>query len=108
MQRKDANHNTQRGEILAILIKARGHRVGLPQLLSCAAQYNSRIFELRKMGFRIVNERERVNGQTRTWFRLISGPTLPSNQEFRQQKSETEGAPEHTLFGDLSAMRYPD
>jgi hypothetical protein len=101
MQFRDANHNTQRGEILALLIKARGGRVPLPEILACSAQYGARIYELRKLGFRILNERERVNGQLHTWFRLISGPTTPSNQEFLQQKSETGDS----LFGDLSRDR---
>jgi hypothetical protein len=100
MQRRDSN-NTQRAEILAKLINARGARVPLPEIFACAAQYGSRIFELRKMGFRILNERERVNGQLHTWFRLISGPTAPSNQESGHQKSETRDS----LFGDLSPDR---
>jgi hypothetical protein len=103
MHRKDSGH-TQRSEILAKLINAQGARVPLPEIVACAAQYGSRIFELRRMGFNILNERQRVDGELHTWFRLLPEPT---NREF-QQKSEPGGAPEHTLFGDLSPMRYPD
>jgi hypothetical protein len=102
MQRKDSSQ-TQRGKILEKLINARGHRVPLPELISVAAQYNSRVLELRRLGFKIVNEREQVNGQTHTWFRLISGPTIPSNQEFIQPKLKARGVPDcesdsETLF----------
>jgi hypothetical protein len=96
MQRRDSSQ-TQRGKILEKLINARGQRVPLPELISVAAQYNSRVLELRRMGFRIVNEREQVNGQTHTWFRLISGPHIPNSKEFAQSRLETGGEAE-TLF----------
>jgi hypothetical protein len=113
MRRGDPNRNTQCDRFLGLLIKARGGRVSLPAILALGiAQYNARVHELRRMGFAIVNERERVNGQLRTWFRLISGPPPSSDQEFQQQKSQTGGAPdgnsETTLFGNISPMRYPD
>lgn len=47
--------------------------VGLPLLLSLGvAQYNSRILELRRMGYRIENKQLGiVNGQKHTAFRLV-------------------------------------
>jgi hypothetical protein len=90
---RNSNHKTQRANILGKLIEAKVGRVSLLEILACAAQYDSRIHELRKMGFSIVNEREHIDGQLHTWFRLVSGPTLQKSQ----QKSETPGG-EATLF----------
>jgi hypothetical protein len=80
---------TQRGRILALLVAERGAWVGLPAILGLhVAQYNSRLLELRRMGFRIENRREGKH----SWFRLVTGQTAP--------------APEaDTLFGDLSRDR---
>ena len=61
---------TQRGKILALLIAARGDWVPLPEITECAAQYNARIFELRRLGFRIKNRTQDVNGVRHSWFRL--------------------------------------
>jgi Helix-turn-helix domain len=62
---------SQRGRILQILIQARGDEVSLRQILGLGiAQYSARIFELRKLGFVIVNRTERKGGQTHSWFRL--------------------------------------
>ena len=100
MQGKDSNHSNQRGEILALLSKEPGARVPLPEILALGiAQYGSRIFELRRAGFVIVNERERVNGELHTWFRLLSGPRKLSDQEFTPSKSDTRGA----LDGETSS-----
>ena len=69
---------TQRGMILDLLISARGDWVPLPKITDCAAQYNARIFELRRLGFRIKNRTKEVNGAKHSWFRLESGPTQPT------------------------------
>ncbi len=61
---------TQRGRILDLLIDARGEWVPLPKIVSCAAQYNARIFELRQLGFRIKNRTREVDGEKYSWFRL--------------------------------------
>ena len=98
-QRGDPNRNTQCGQFLGLLIKARGGRVSLPAILALGiAQYNARVHELRRMGFHIVNERERVNGQLRTWFRLTSGPPPSSNQEFQQQNQKRGEGPIQTAL----------
>jgi hypothetical protein len=64
----------QRTKILELLISARGDWVSLPRIMDCAAQYNARIFELRRLGFRITNRTQDVNGSRHSWFRLESEP----------------------------------
>lgn len=73
------NAKTQRGAILARLIKARGDWVPLPEIMACAAQYNARVFELRKLGFEIENRTETVNGERHSWFRLA--PSIKPESE---------------------------
>jgi hypothetical protein len=73
------NATTQRGEILALLIRARGEWVPLPEIMACAAQYNARVFELRKLGFNIENRTEVVNSERHSWFRLA--PTASNKPE---------------------------
>ena len=72
------SRGTQRGMILDLLISARGDWVPLPKITDCAAQYNARIFELRRLGFRIKNRTQEVNGAKHSWFRLESGPVQPT------------------------------
>jgi hypothetical protein len=62
---------TQRAAILRLLIDARGNWVPLPEIMACAAQYNSRVFELRRLGFNIENRTECIDGVRHSWFRLI-------------------------------------
>jgi hypothetical protein len=66
--------NTQRARILRLLIEARGREVPLYEILPLAAQYNARIWSLRKMGFKIENRTEERDGVRHSWFRLVSGP----------------------------------
>jgi len=65
---------TQRGKILDLLISAHGDWVPLPKITEYAAQYNARIYELRRLGFRIVNRTEDLDGVRHSWFRLESNP----------------------------------
>lgn len=65
---------TQRGRILELLISARGDWVPLPKITECAAQYNSRIHELRHLGFLIENRTKEIDGVRHSWFRLVRGP----------------------------------
>jgi hypothetical protein len=67
---------TQRGKILALLIAASGGWVPLPEIMACAAQYNARVLELRRLGFAIENKTERINGVRHSWFRLIVSPAV--------------------------------
>jgi hypothetical protein len=66
--------NTQRAKILGLLIAARGQWVPLLEISACACQYGARIFEARRLGFRIENRTKEIDGVRRSWFRLISGP----------------------------------
>ena len=74
----DSGRSTQRAAILHLLIAARGEWVPLPQISACAAQYNARIYELRRLGFRIVNKKKDVDGVRHSWFRLASSPIQTS------------------------------
>ena len=66
---------TQRAEILRLLIDAHGAWVPLPEILALGvAQYNARIFELRRLRFNIENRTEQVDGERHSWFRLVSSP----------------------------------
>ncbi len=66
---------SQAAEILRLLIDAHGSWVPLPEILKLGvAQYNARIFELRRMGFLIENRTQRVNGARHSWFRLVNSP----------------------------------
>lgn len=63
---------TQRARILRLLIDARGAWVPTPEIAACAMQYSARLFELRKLGFRIENrlEANEQSGARQSWFRL--------------------------------------
>lgn len=66
---------TQRARILRLLIDARGALVPLPEIMACAAQYNARLFELRRSGFHIENRTERDDtGKVHSWYRLVNSP----------------------------------
>jgi hypothetical protein len=75
-------------------MSARGAWVELPKILALGiAQYNSRLFELRRMGFRIENRREGKH----SWFRLVTGPTVPDC---------TRSQPDNdSLFGNIAPDR---
>lgn len=94
-----ASAKGQRGEILALLIKARGDWVPLPEIMVCAAQYNARVFELRKLGFEIENKTETVDGERHSWFRLAppSKPEPAAQSDFMRARHEEE-AREAPLF----------
>jgi hypothetical protein len=83
----------QRAKILDLLISARGDWVSLPRIMDCAAQYNARIFELRRLGFRITNRTQDVKGSRHSWFRLESGPPAVQTpfREFGSLAKETYG-----------------
>jgi hypothetical protein len=98
-----------------VLIEARGAEVPLREILPLAAQYNARIWSLRKIGFKIVNRTEEVDGARRSWFRLIPGPVqvepspapaaehvFPVNSQTKSAgDANSEPAQELLPFGDL-------
>jgi hypothetical protein len=71
-----AKNKTQSAAILRLLIDAHGAWVPLPEIMACAAQYNARIFELRRLGFHVENRTEMVIGFRHSWFRLLTSPTV--------------------------------
>src|ERR1017187_1434179 len=88
--------NTQRSRILGLLICARGSWVPLPEILALGiAQYNARIFELRRLGFSIQSYQEGA----RSFFRLVGGPGMPVL---------IAAAYQQTLFGDLTVTHVDD
>ena len=70
----------QRGAILELLRSRKGQWIELFHFIQLAAQYNARIFELRRAGFGIENKTARVNGQVHGWFRLVSEPDERANK----------------------------
>lgn len=78
-----AHSNKYRGTIqaetiLALLRSAHGAWVPLPEILALGiAQYNARIFELRKRGLNIENRTERIDGVCHSCFRLVDSPAVP-------------------------------
>jgi hypothetical protein len=81
-QRDPSDRKTQRVAILRLLDDAREAWIALPEIMACAAQYNARLFELRRLGFHIENRTERDDaGVVHSWYRLVNSPVTPSRQE---------------------------
>jgi len=108
-----SDSSTQRSRILQLLDNARGEWVPLPEILDLGiAQYNSRILELRRLGFRIENRKERHDGKILSSFRLVTGSAgndsdsldLPTRVAPCIQESEQREPPAAplSLFGDLT------
>jgi hypothetical protein len=110
------NRATQRAAILEVLIAAKGDWVSLLEIRNRACQYNARILELRRLGFRIENKMREISGKRLSWFRLLNSPKCaelvnaapdsPARELTKGPKSATE---EPSLFGSLAPERkYPD
>jgi hypothetical protein len=99
-----ATRGSQRSQILGLLIAARGDWVPLLTIRDCAVQYNARIFELRRLGFRIENKIREVDGVRRSWFRLQSPPPVVNDS----QTEVTPGAAANSFpeFGKLAKESY--
>jgi hypothetical protein len=97
----------QRSRILDVLITAHGAWVPLPEIIECAAQYNARIFELRRLSFRITNRTREVDGKRCSWFRLESQPAITSTPE-RRGSVKHASAGSFPEFGVLAPERYGD
>jgi hypothetical protein len=99
----------QRSKILGLLIAARGDWVSLLSIKECGAQYNARIFELRRLGFGIENKIRDVEGKRCSWFRLESSPERsPNIQGAVEGAPGTKQAPRDSFpeFGRLAPERY--
>ena len=119
MRRNPDSRKTQCSRILQLLIQARGGWVPLPEILALGiAQYNARLWELRRLGFRIENRTERRDGQRHSYFRLAMSATpgdqslTPETSPQADNRESIQGAqrPEPlSLFGDLKPeSEYPD
>lgn len=85
---------SQRGAILALLIQAHGNWIGLPEIAACAMQYNARLWELRRLGFKIENRIRDVGGVRHSWFRLIPSEQAKAvRPEIRNSSIAGPGAP---------------
>jgi hypothetical protein len=82
------NRKTQRAEILRLLLDAKGGWVPLPEIMACAAQYNARLFEIRRLGFTVENRTERdESGNVLSWYRLVPG--VPAEASIPEPAQET-------------------
>lgn len=64
-------HDAGRAKVLGLLERYRGEWVPLSAILRLGvAQYNARILDLRRAGFRIANKTEWLNGRKVSWFGL--------------------------------------
>lgn len=71
----------QQLRIYVVLAERAGQWVPLPDLLQTGvAQYNARILELRRQGIQIDNRTAVLNGQRRSWFRLVPRQPRPAQQ----------------------------
>ncbi len=105
------SRQTQRGRILGLLVGARGSWVGLPEILDLhISQFGARIKELRALGFDISNRMETVDGEKRSWYRLVPGPThaneLPSPYK-PLTAPQQDSSPQSSLF-DLTGGHRDD
>lgn len=101
---------TQRARILQVLLEARGQEVPLADILDLRiGQYGSRLLELRRLGFKIRNRTQTIDGRRHSWFRLVLQPDQQPHGKRDQAApapADVEAAP--SLFGDLSPEgRYP-
>jgi biotin operon repressor len=95
---------SQRERILELLSAARGNWVSLPKITECAAQYNARIFELRRLGYRITNRTREVDGERHSWFRLESPPADVHPQESENLMVANQSS--FREFGNLAPESY--
>lgn len=102
------HHKSQRAKILALLIAARGGEVPLPEIIAIAAQYNARIHELRRLGFRISSRTKIVNSERHSWLRLELQPAKSASTRNLSEPQDSNFQSTGTLFGDISPEVYPD
>ena len=70
--------STQKARIANLFLSRPNQWIPLTEILGLyIAQYNARIFELRRDGMNIENKIEAVNGVRHTWFRYV--PKIKEN-----------------------------
>ena len=101
------NRKTQQGRLLQLLVDVHGGEVPAPEFARVSLQYSTRVLELWRLGFTIINRVETVNGVKHGFFRLETGPAAVTSMPAPVPAPTT--TPQNTLFGDTSAVgRYPD
>ena len=90
----------QRDRILALLKERAGQWVPLYEITALAAQYNSRVLELRREGHRIENKTEHVDGRVRSWFRLVPPETQRPLFNERELRAASSRPPEQVAYTD--------
>jgi len=87
----------QRDRLLDLLKRRPLQWIPLPDILALGiAQYNARIYELRRAGYRIENKQEGDH----SWFRLVVGSAIASNKTHESEPGR--------LFPDDAPRRYLD
>jgi len=105
--------------ICAALEKAAADRVSaisslssagqMPKIAACACQYNARIYELRRLGFRIANRTQDVDGVRHSWFRLVPESAPPQPAPEPATKAVVPSPPSQPpLFATGSFQRWGD
>lgn len=124
--------STQRNQILALLVEARGDWVPAPELARLALQFQTRIKEIRdQLGLKIENQIQRQGRKQLSRYRLVltesTSPPRPTGRTAALNATRSARVPEHTtelvppssdfsestatespaesLFGDLSVDR---
>lgn len=98
---------TQCARILRLLIEARGAWVPLPQVMACAAQYNARVLDLRRLGYAIENRIEKINRKRHSWFRLVNSPantTVEKTESDYMERVRKEEAAAMPLFAEVREL----
>jgi hypothetical protein len=90
-----ASSKTQCDRILRLLTDARGAWVPSPEIAALALQYNSRVFELRRLGFCIENRVEEADGVRHSWYRLVQSVPKSPNQDWYERERGRRPKPEH-------------
>jgi hypothetical protein len=91
---------TQRNQVLPLLVAARGDWWPLPKITNGAAQYNARIFELRRLEFKIQNLTSEVDGVRHSWFRLDSMASVEPIKQAQATSTFPDGV-SSPQFGSL-------
>jgi hypothetical protein len=94
-----SERQSQRAKILGALIAAGGGEVPSIELSRISLQYNARLLELRRLGFRIVSRTERGPGAIQGFFHLERGAGVRAEPRSPHQQ-------ELALTGEENA-RYP-
>lgn len=103
------SRSTQRDRLLQFLISAHGAWIPLPQILELKiSQFGARLLELRRLGYRIVNRTENVNGKKYSWYRLETATKTGQRPEHENIAPATTGCsfPEFGILGKEAG--YPD